>query len=136
MARAGFLIQFEFLDHRSKLRFMRRNRCGQLVTMRPPLFLSPRDASGAPGYFELLADQVFGQWLILSRKTGIDVLGDLLHRRRRLLRFPIQALQDRVEVCEPALLRGNVLFHIAYRLFDHLLGLFETVEDAVQISFE
>jgi hypothetical protein len=61
---------------------------------------------------------------------------DLLHRYRRLLGFPCQLLQDGVEFFETVLLRGNILFHIAYRLLNHLLRLFETVEDAVQISFE
>ena len=115
---------------------MRRNLCGQFLAVRLRLFVSSCYASGTPDDFESLADQVFGQWLILSRKTGIDVLFDLLQRRRRLLRFPRKALQGRVEICEPALLRGNVLFHIAYGLFNDFLWLFETVEDAVQISFE
>jgi hypothetical protein len=136
MAGASFLIQFELLDHGRKLRCMRRNPGGLFVTACPCLFLSPREAFGTPGDVESLADQVFGQWLILSRKTGIDVLFDLLHRHRRLLCFPLKALQDRVEVCKPALLRSKVLFHIAYGLFNDLLWLFETIEDTVQISFE
>jgi hypothetical protein len=102
----------------------------------PRLFVRPRYTSGPPGDGESLADQVFGQWLILSRKTGIEVLFDLLPRRCRLLRFPLQALQDGAETCELALLRSHVLFHIAYGLFNDLLWLFETVEDTVQISFE
>ena len=94
MTRASFLIQFELLDYGSKLRFMRRNFARQFVTVCPRLCVCPRYTSGAPGYGKSLADQVFGQWLMLSRKTGIDVLLDLLHRRRRLLRFPLKALQD------------------------------------------
>jgi hypothetical protein len=115
---------------------MRRNPCGQLVALRPRLFLNPRYGFGAPGHFESLAQQISGQWLILSRKTDVDLCCALLHRRRRLLCFPRESLQAGAEFFEPALLRGNVLFHIAYRLFDDLLRLFEPVEDAVQISFE
>jgi hypothetical protein len=56
---------------------------------------------------------------------------DLLHRHRHLLRLPLKSLQSCAEFFEMVLLRGNVLFHIAYRLFDHLLRRFETVEDAM-----
>jgi hypothetical protein len=136
VARSGFLIQLELLDHSRKLRFIRSNLCGKPVALCPCLFLGPCYASDTPGHFESLADQVFGQWLIRSRKTGVDVLLDLLHRRRHLLRFPLESRQARVQFFEPALVHGNILFHIAYRLFDHLLRLFETVEDTVQISFE
>jgi hypothetical protein len=136
VARAGFFIQLELLDYSSKLRFIRSNLGGQPVAVSPRLFLSPRYAFGTPGHFEPLADQVFGQRLIRSRKTGVDVLLDLLHRRRHLLRFPRESLHARVQFFEPTLVYGNILFHIAYGLFDHLLGLFETIEKAMQICFE
>ena len=55
------VLRPELLHHACKLRFVRRNPCGQPVALRLRLFLGPSYAFGVPGHFESLADQISGQ---------------------------------------------------------------------------
>jgi len=124
------------LDYGGKLLFVLGNFPGQIVSFCKCLFLGARYAPGALRHFEALANQVSGEWLISGRKTEVDLPLDAWHAGRYLLGLYGKPLQHSVQVVEEQLLPGDVLFHIADGLFDHLLRLLEVIEDAVEVSFE